>query len=79
MTDVKTENCADGETLHSLSSKEGMTQSRYTAAELEAAAKRLQVHKECISAALKEQKDTTFTMEEAIGIIQNFLSREVKQ
>lgn len=78
MSDVKTENIADGEFLDSPSLKEEL-QSTYTVAELEEATNRLHAPKECISAALKEKKRTAFTMEEAAQIIQNFLSREVKQ
>lgn len=53
--------------------------STYTAAELEDASRRFNVPKECITAALKEQKKTAFTMDEADAIVKNFLIREVKR
>jgi hypothetical protein len=78
MSDIKTNNIADGERSATVSSYKETVISTYTAAELELASKRLHVPKECIRAALKEQKKTVYTMEEAVRIIQNFLSREVK-
>jgi hypothetical protein len=53
--------------------------SLYTAAELGDASKRFGTSKECIQAALKEQKKTTFTIDEAAEIVKNFLIREVKR
>ena len=54
------------------------TASTYSAAELENASRRFSAPKECIRAALKEQKKTAFTMDEAATIVKNFLIREVK-
>jgi hypothetical protein len=50
----------------------------YAAVEFEGASNRFNVPKECIRAALKEQKKAAYTMDEAAAIINNFLKREVK-